>query len=101
MKWKLTAVIALFITTFFTMRACADGRDIGEISTVFKLIGPNHKIVVSAFEDPKVKGIVCYIARPKTGGIKGAVGLAEDPSIASVSCVQTGAISFIGKISTD
>lgn len=81
--------------------AHADGRDVGAISTAFKLVGPNHKIVVSAFEDPKIKGITCYVARPKTGGIKGAVGLAEDPSIASVSCVQNGPIEYKGKIAAD
>ena len=78
-----------------------DSRDVGEVSTAFKLIGPNHKIVISAFDDPKVKGVTCYVARPRTGGLKGAVGLAEDPSIASVSCVQTGPIVFTGKIDSD
>lgn len=75
-----------------------DSRDIGAISTAFKLIGPNHKIIVSAFDDPKIQGITCYVARPRTGGIKGAVGLAEDPSLASVSCVQTGPIIYRDKI---
>ncbi|WP_244630853.1 CreA family protein [Aureimonas sp. ME7] len=79
----------------------ASARDIGEVSTAFKLIGPNHKIVVTAFEDPKVKGISCYVARPRTGGLKGAVGLAEDPSIASVSCVQTGPVTYAEAISGD
>lgn len=79
----------------------ASARDIGEVSTAFKLIGPNHKIVVTAFEDPKIGGISCYVARPRTGGIKGAVGLAEDPSVASVSCVQTGPIVFNDPISGD
>lgn len=79
----------------------ASARDIGEVSTAFKLIGPNHKIVVTAFEDPKIGGISCYVARPRTGGIKGAVGLAEDPSVASVSCVQTGPIVFNDSISGD
>lgn len=78
--------------------ALAEGRDIGAVSTAFKLLGPNHKIVVSAFDDPKVSGVTCYVARPRTGGIKGAVGLAEDPSIASVSCVQTGPIRYTGKL---
>lgn len=76
----------------------AGSRDIGAISTEFKLLGPNHKIVVSAFTDPKVSGVTCYIARPRTGGIKGGLGLAEDPSIASVSCVQTGPITYSDKI---
>jgi len=79
----------------------ASARDIGEVSTAFKLIGPNHKIVVTAFEDPKIEGISCYVARPRTGGIKGAVGLAEDPSVASVSCVQTGPVVYTAAISGD
>lgn len=87
-------------SALFLSSAWAAGREIGAVSTAFKLIGPNHKIVVSAFDDPKIKGITCYVARPKTGGLKGAVGLAEDPSIASVSCTQTGPISFTGKIDT-
>ena len=95
----------LFLAFVFLMlsafSANASGRDIGAVSTAFKLIGPNHKIVVSAFDDPKIKGITCYVARPRTGGIKGGLGLAEDPSIVSVSCSQTGPISFTGKIETD
>ncbi|MDQ6679671.1 MAG: CreA family protein [Pseudomonadota bacterium] len=67
---------------------------IGEVDTVFKLIGPDHKIVVDAYDDPKVGGITCYVSRAKTGGIKGAVGLAEDKPEASIACRQTGAITF-------
>lgn len=78
--------------------AAAETREIGAVSTAFKLVGPNHKIEIVAFDDPAVKGITCYIARPKTGGIKGAIGVAEDPSIASVSCVQTGPVSYVSKI---
>ncbi len=67
---------------------------IGEVDTVFKLIGPDHKIVVDAYDDPGVAGVTCYVSRAKTGGIKGAVGLAEDRSEASIDCRQTGPISF-------
>ena len=67
---------------------------IGEVDTVFKLIGPDHKIVVYAHDDPGVPGVTCYVSRAKTGGIKGAVGLAEDKSEASIACRQTGPISF-------
>ena len=67
---------------------------IGEVDTVFKLIGPDHKIVVDAFDDPKVAGVTCYVSRAKTGGIKGAVGLAEDKAEASIACRQVGPISF-------
>ena len=67
---------------------------IGEVDTVFKLIGPDHKIVVEAFDDPKVLGVTCYVSRARTGGIKGAFGLAEDKAEASIACRQVGAISF-------
>lgn len=67
---------------------------IGEVDTVFKLIGPDHKIVVDAHDDPGVPGVTCYVSRAKTGGIKGAVGLAEDKAEASIACRQTGPISF-------
>jgi CreA protein len=67
---------------------------IGSVDTVFKLIGPDHKIVVDAYDDPKVEGVTCYVSRAKTGGIKGAVGLAEDKSNASIACRQVGPISF-------
>ena len=70
---------------------------IGEVDTVFKLIGPDHKIVVDAYDDPKVAGVTCYVSRAKTGGIKGALGLAEDLSEASIACRQVGPISFGGK----
>ncbi|RPH63828.1 MAG: hypothetical protein EHM83_09330, partial [Burkholderiales bacterium] len=59
-----------------------------------KWIGPDHKIVVEAHDDPKVRGITCYTSRAKTGGIKGALGVAEDRSEASIACRQVGPISF-------
>jgi CreA protein len=74
--------------------ACARAEPVGEVDTVFKLIGPDHKIVVDAYDDPKVGGVACYVSRAKTGGIKGAVGLAEDKSEASIACRQVGPISF-------
>ena len=72
----------------------ARAEPIGEVDTVFKLIGPDHKIVVDAYPDPKVHGVTCYVSRAKTGGIKGGLGLAEDRAEASIACRQTGPISF-------
>jgi CreA protein len=69
-------------------------EEIGEVSTVFKWLGPNDKIVVEAFDDPKVSGVTCYLSRAKTGGIKGGVGLAEDRAEASLACRQVGPIEF-------
>jgi CreA protein len=76
--------------------SAAHAQAIGEVDTVFKLFGPDHKIVVEAFDDPKVKGVTCYVSRAKTGGIKGGLGLAEDKSDASIECKQVGAVSFMG-----
>jgi len=71
---------------------------IGEVSTVFKFMGPNDKIVVEAFDDPKVAGVTCYLSRAKTGGVKGGLGLAEDRAEASIACRQVGPISFKGEL---
>jgi CreA protein len=72
----------------------AHADSIGEVDTVFQWIGPDHKIVVEAYDDPKVPGITCYVSRAKTGGIKGGLGLAEDKAEASIACRQVGPISF-------
>ena len=83
-------LILTLLAAAFTARA----ERVGEIDTVFKLIGPDHKIVVDAYDDPEVKGITCYVSRAKTGGITGGLGLAEDKAEASIACRQTGPISF-------
>jgi len=72
----------------------AQAESIGAVDTVFKFIGPDHKIVVEAYDDPKVNGVTCYLSRAKTGGIKGALGLAEDRAEASIACRQIGPISI-------
>ena len=69
-------------------------EEIGSVDTVFKLLGPDHKIVVEAFDDPDVAGVACHLSRAKKGGITGAVGLAEDPSDASIACRQVGPITI-------
>lgn len=72
----------------------ARAEEIGEVSTAFKLLGANHKIVIEAFDDPDIAGATCYVSRAKTGGIKGSLGVAEDTSDASISCRQTGPITL-------
>lgn len=78
--------------------AAVHAEQVGEVSTVFKFIGPNHKIVVEAYDDPRVGGVVCYLSRAKTGGISGAIGIAEDKADASVACRQVGEIRFNGSL---
>jgi CreA protein len=88
---KRTKIVAL---TLLMASGFVHAQKIGSVDTVFKFIGPDHKIVVEAYDDPKVKGVTCYVSRAKTGGIKGGLGLAEDKAEASISCRQVGAISF-------
>jgi CreA protein len=70
------------------------GEQIGHVDTKFKWLGPDDKIVIEAFDDPNVPGVTCYLSRAKTGGLSGAVGVAEDTSDASIACRQTGPIKL-------
>src|SRR5215470_18841292 len=70
----------------------------GQVSTRFRWLGPNDRIAVDGFDDPKVKGVACHISRAVTGGIKGELGLAEDTSDASIACRQVGPIQFVGDL---
>ena len=88
MKTLLACVAAL------TLSLAAQADTVGEVSTTFKLLSPNDKIVVDVFDDPDVGGVACYLSHAQTGGYKGALGLAEDKSEASIACRQVGPISF-------
>ena len=70
----------------------------GSVNTKFRLVGPDDKIVVDGFDDPKVDGVACHISRAQTGGMKGAFGVAEDTSDASIACRQIGPIKIKGEI---
>ena len=70
----------------------------GSVSTRFHLLGPNDKIVVDGFDDPKVEGVACHISRAQTGGLKGGLGVAEDTSDASIACRQVGPIKINGEL---
>ena len=89
---KRTLLPILAVLSLASIRAGAE--EIGSVDTEFKLIGPDHKVVVEAFDDPGVEGVSCYVSRAKTGGIRGALGVAEDPARFSVACRQVGPIRF-------
>ena len=76
----------------------AAAEEVGEVTTAIKILGANHRIVVEAFDDPKVEGVACFVSRARTGGISGSLGLAEDTSDASINCQQTGPVSFRGEL---
>jgi len=72
----------------------ARAERVGEVDTAFQWIGPDHKVVVEAYDDPKVQGVACYVSRAVTGGISGALGLAEDKAEASIACRQVGPLQI-------
>ena len=88
-------VIVLFGWWFFSR---PERGTTGSISTNFRWLGPNDKIVIDGFDDPKVQGVACHISRAQTGGVKGGMGVAEDTSDASIACRQIGPIQLLGEI---
>lgn len=82
------SIIGCLLLSFNVIHA----EEIGSVDTVFKVLGPNHKIVIEVFDDPEVEGVACHLSKAKTGGIKGWVGIAEDTSDVSIACRQVGPI---------
>ncbi len=73
------------------------GHDqIGAVSTNFRLLGPNDKVVVQRFDDPDVQNVSCYASFAQTGGVAGGAGVAEDPSQFALNCVAHGAVKIPG-----
>ena len=71
---------------------------IGDVSTTFRVLGRNDKIVVDRYDDPAVNNVSCYLSRAETGGIAGSIGLATDPSRFSIACRATGTPSLRGTV---
>jgi len=67
---------------------------IGAINTNFRWLGPDDKIIVERYDDPRIANVSCYLSRAETGGIKGGIGLAEDPSRFSIACRAVGPVSI-------
>ncbi len=80
------------------LAAGAAAEEIGSVNTKFKWLGPNDKIVIEVFDDPGIPGVACYLSRAKTGGMSGAIGVAEDTSDASIACRQIGPIRIPASI---
>lgn len=98
-----TFTAGIFTTAFLLLASVGNpamAEQLGSVDTAFKLIGPDHKVVVEAYDDPKVRGVTCYVSRAKTGGISGGLGLAEDKAEASIACRQVGPISIVGTLKT-
>ena len=81
-----------------TLAGSDDPTRVGDVSTTFRVLGRNDKIVVDRYDDPRVPGVSCYVSRAETGGIKGSVGLATDPSRFSLACRATGPLQMPDKL---
>ena len=89
---RLPCLLAPLVAGLLLCNA-AKADDLACLSTTFRFIGPNDKVCVSAFDDPKVAGVACHISQARTGGVKGGLGLAEDLSRFSIACRQVGPIT--------
>ncbi|MEX2492452.1 MAG: CreA family protein [Nitrospirales bacterium] len=94
---KVKILLKVLVCSMFFV-ATSHAEEIGSVDTEFKIFGPDHKIVVEAFDDPKVEGVTCHLSRSKKGGLKGMVGLAEQTSDASIACRQVGPIRMVGEL---
>jgi len=90
-SWWLAATIALPMSA-------VHAEDIGCTSTTFRIFGANDKVCVMAFDDPEIPGVSCHVSQARTGGVKGSLGVAEDPSRFAIACRQTGPIVLPAKL---
>jgi CreA protein len=87
--------VALLAALLATMSGATVAQTrIDSISTSFRWLGANDKIVVERYDDPRVENVSCYLSRAETGGIKGGLGFAEDPSRFSIACRAVGPVTL-------
>ncbi len=94
----IVVVLAIVIAFGWWIFSRPERGTTGEVSTNFRWLGPNDKIVVDGFDDPKVRGVACHLSRAQTGGVKGAMGMAEDTSHVSIACRQVGPIRIVDEL---
>ena len=96
MRISCTARRTLFAVLLLALwcGAAVAEDEIGCVTTEWKALGANHRVCVYAYQDPRIPQITCYVSQARTGGIKGSVGLAEDPSNFALSCVRSGNVDL-------
>ena len=60
-----TKILMTTLLCCATIVAASQAEEIGSVDTEFKWLGPDHKIVVEAFDDPKIEGITCHLSRSR------------------------------------
>lgn len=94
---KIGRIGAICVSVLLAVPTLAQAEEIASVNTNFRFTG-SDRIAVEAYDDPAVQGVTCFVSRARTGGIKGTLGIAEDPSEASIACRQVGPIRFSGPI---
>jgi CreA protein len=89
MPLRLIALSLVLCSLF----AAAD--EIGSVDTKWRALSPDDSINLDVFDDDKVSGVACYLSRAQIGGYRGAMGIAEDTSDASLNCQQVGPITIL------
>jgi CreA protein len=90
---RTTTGVALGAAALLCWCATASAEEIGRVNTNFRITG-SDRVVVEAYDDPAVNGVTCYVSRARTGGVKGTLGVAEDPTETSIACRQVAALQF-------
>lgn len=93
----MNVVKRIGLVGMLVLAAACSREEIGSVNTNFRITG-SDKVVIEAYDDPKVAGVTCYVSRAKTGGVKGFFGIAEDTSDAAIACRQVGEIHFTGPL---
>ena len=84
----------LIALSFALLSATVRADEIGSVDTKWRALSPDDSITLDVFDDDKISGVACYLSRAQTGGYRGAMGLAEDTSDASLDCQQVGPITI-------
>jgi CreA protein len=98
MKLRLLAACCVASLCAIGTASAASPVEIGEVSTTFRMMGANDKVVVQRYDDPKVQNASCYVSFAQSGGVSSWVGMAENPSNFSIACRATGQIKITGNI---
>lgn len=89
----LLAILVLVVLFFWLVSPTRGTKEeVGAVSTNFRWLGPNDKVVVERFDDPKLPIISCYASSAQTGGVAGAAGVATNPSEFALNCVAHGPV---------
>ncbi len=84
----------MLLPLVFAMAAGAEEKEVGHVNTAATNLGltRSHQVVVQRFDDPKAEGVTCWLSHARTGGVRGMVGVAEDPSRFAIDCRATGPV---------